>query len=45
LGESHPYTQQTLRNIARAKQKLEESQGNTEEPKKKKGFWARLFGE
>ncbi|MBQ2303223.1 MAG: tetratricopeptide repeat protein [Bacteroidales bacterium] len=45
LGESHPYTQQTIRNIERAKQKLEESQGKAEEPKKKKGFWSRLFGE
>lgn len=44
LGESHPYTQQTLQNIAIAKQKLEESQGKTEEPKKKKGFWSKLFG-
>ncbi|MEE1001122.1 MAG: tetratricopeptide repeat protein [Bacteroidales bacterium] len=44
LGESHPYTQQTLENIAIAKQKSEESQGKTEEPKKKKGFWVRLFG-
>ena len=45
LGESHPYTQQVLRNIERTKRKLEESQGKTEEPKKKKGFWASLFGE
>ncbi|MEE0927353.1 MAG: tetratricopeptide repeat protein, partial [Bacteroidales bacterium] len=45
LEESHPYIQQTLRNIAIVKRKLEESQGKTEEPKKKKGFWARLFGE
>ena len=45
LGESHPYTQKTIQNIAIAKQKLEESQGKTEEPKKKKGFWAKLFGE
>ena len=45
LGESHPYTQHTLQNIAIAKQKLEESQGKTEEPKKKKGFWSKLFGE
>ena len=44
LGKSHPNTQQTLRNIARAKQKLEESQGKREEPKKKKGFWSKLFG-
>jgi ABC-type transporter Mla subunit MlaD len=58
LGESHPYTQQTLQNIAIVKQKLEESQGKTEEPevaqeiqqnkteepKKKKGFWSKLFG-
>ncbi|MEE0895017.1 MAG: tetratricopeptide repeat protein [Bacteroidales bacterium] len=45
LGEQHPYTQQTLRNIEIAKQKSEESQGKTEEPKKKKGFWSKLFGE
>lgn len=45
LGESHPYTQQALQGIAIAKQKLEESQGKREEPKKKKGFWAKLFGE
>lgn len=44
LGESHPYTQHTLENIAKVKQKLEESQGKTEEPKKKKGFWSKLFG-
>lgn len=44
LGESHPYTQTILRNIAIAKQKLEESQGKREEPKKKKGFWSKLFG-
>ena len=44
LGESHPDTQTILRNIAKVKQKLEESQGKTEEPKKKKGFWAKLFG-
>ena len=44
LGESHPYTKQTLENIAIAKQKLEESQGKREEPKKKKGFWSKLFG-
>lgn len=45
LGESHPFAQQTLQNIAIVKQKLEESQGKREEPKKKKGFWAKLFGE
>lgn len=45
LGESHPRTQQTLQNISEAIQKLEESQGKREEPKKKKGFWSRLFGE
>lgn len=45
LGESHPYTQQILENIAIAKQKSEESQGKTEEPRKKKGFWSKLFGE
>lgn len=45
LGESHPYTQTILRNIAIVKRMLEESQGKTEEPKKKKGFWAKLFGE
>ena len=44
FGESHPYTQQTLQNIEIIKQLLEESQGKTEEPKKKKGFFARLFG-
>lgn len=44
LGESHPYTQQTIQNISETKQKLEESQGKREEPKKKKGFWSRLFG-
>lgn len=44
LGESHPFTQHTLQNIAIVKQKLEESQGKREEPKKKKGFWAKLFG-
>ena len=44
LGESHPYTQQTIQNISEAKQKLEETQGKREEPKKKKGFWAKLFG-
>ena len=44
LGESHPYTQQTIQNIKIAKRKLEESQGKREEPKKKKGFWAKLFG-
>ena len=31
LGESHPYTKQVLQNFAIAKQKLEESQGKTEE--------------
>ena len=31
LGESHPRTQQTLQNISEAIQKLEESQGKTEE--------------
>ena len=45
LGESHPYTKQVLQNIAIIKQKLEESQGKREEPKKKKGFWSKLFGE
>ena len=44
LGEFHPYTQQIIQNISEAKQKLEESQGKREEPKKKKGFWSRLFG-
>ena len=44
LGESHPYTQQIIQNISEAKQKLEESQSKTEEPKKKKGFWSKLFG-
>ena len=44
LGESHPFTQHTLENIEIAKQKSEESQGKTEEPKKKKGFWSKLFG-
>lgn len=44
LGESHPYTQQIIQNISEAKQKLEESQGKREEPKKKKGFWSKLFG-
>ena len=44
LGESHPYTQQTIQNISEAKQKLEETQGKREEPKKKKGFWSKLFG-
>ena len=44
FGESHRYTLRVLRNIYEAKQKLEESQGKTEEPKKKKGFWAKLFG-
>ena len=44
LGESHPYTQKIIQNISEAKQKLEESQGKREEPKKKKGFWSKLFG-
>ena len=44
LGESHPYTQQIIQNISEAKQKLEETQGKREEPKKKKGFWSKLFG-
>ena len=44
FGESHRYTLRVLRNIYEAKQKLEESQGKREEPKKKKGFFSRLFG-
>jgi tetratricopeptide (TPR) repeat protein len=44
LRESHPYIQTTIENIAIVKQKLEESRGKREEPKKKKGFWSKLFG-
>lgn len=51
LGDYHTYTQTIIGNIEYIKQALEEQQskkGQTEvkqeEPKKKKGFWKKIFG-